>query len=129
MMEPNAIHLWTQTIINIIVFVVTGVGAIVTVVYKLSQHEKKLSDNVKELLQIQDRYHEKKTTRVYERLDEYKGLVEGQFVRKDMCGVLHLKTAEEVNKIGLRIDLMDQKLDDMKIMIFNQWKKPYEPKP
>jgi hypothetical protein len=129
---------WLQTVLSWIVFAITGLGAFGGVVWSIAQHEKSLRDEfttaiataMKEsssCLEEAIKSGDAKRARIYERFDEYKNLVENQFVRKETCGIMHSSTAQEVAKIYARMDGFDSrfndlnsKLDNMKDLIIRQ---------
>lgn len=77
---------WIQIICNVIGLVVfVAVNA-----FKIGQLESKLA--TKEEVKG-------KVDRIYDRFDEFKSHSENHFVRKDMCGQLHVTTKEEVRKL------------------------------
>jgi uncharacterized coiled-coil DUF342 family protein len=77
---------WLQVAIWVI-----GVGIFIAAnAYKFGQIEAKLAskEEVKN-----------KTDRIYERFDVHKKLMEDNFVRRDMCGQMHLTAKDEVKRI------------------------------
>lgn len=102
----NELHLqsgWIMVIISSCSFVLSGLAAVLRVGYLLAQHEKNTEDKFTG-----------KINRVYQRFDEYKNLVEGTFVRKDMCSVLHNGTAIAVT--ALKED-MKSEIAELKIQL------------
>jgi hypothetical protein len=90
----------------------------------LAQHEKKLRDDFTDKIESAIKNGDTKRARIYERLDEYKNFSEASFIRKDMCGIMHTGTAQEISKVYGRLDGFDRKLtevdvklDDLKTLI------------
>lgn len=80
------IEFWFQVLIWVV-----GVGIFISAnAYKFGQLEQRLAtkEDVKS-----------KVDRIYERFDVHKKLMEEQFVRKDMCGQMHLTAKDEVKRI------------------------------
>ena len=69
------------------------------------------------------KYFDARLARVYMRFDEHKDEVEGKYVRKDNCSLLHSTTA--TNLIGVerrmdeRFDKLEKKVDDSFNMILS----------
>jgi hypothetical protein len=61
------------------------------------------------------KYFNDKIGRVYGRLDEVKEDIDGKFVRKETCGILHKTTADNLNgaeeRIVIRVDKLESKFD------------------
>lgn len=63
-----------------------------------------------------------KRQRIYARFDEYKNFVETNFVRRDMCGLLHAGTASAVEKMTAKMDDLEKKMDDLRTIVLTQMK-------
>lgn len=113
---------WIPVMINAFTFMFSGAVAVATVVWKLAQHEKKITDEINLRISLSEKEQDKKVARIYERFDEYKNFTEFQFVRKDMCGIMHNNTAGLVADITLRIDGIDKKIDEIKDLIMSKLK-------
>jgi len=62
----------------------------------------------KQIGKIKDEEEEKRS-RIYTRLDEVKSQVEGKFVAKDICTVVHKFATEKLDKIEMKLDkLLDK---------------------
>lgn len=79
--------------INLAAYLLTGLTAIITVTWKISQlaTKEELREKVKE--------RNDQINRVYERFDVHKKHTDENFVRKDMCGQLHLTTKDELGRL------------------------------
>lgn len=79
--------------INLAAYMTTGLIAIITVTWKISllATKEELKEKVKE--------RNDQINRVYERFDEFKKSSNADFVRKDMCGQLHMSTKDELMRI------------------------------
>lgn len=140
-MENQVLHLpinWLQFWIQAGIYLIMGIGAVVTVTWgvseKIASWKKELEKAVQELdkkfekdLATAIDNGDKKRARIYERFDEYKNFVEGQFVRKEMCVVVHNSSAQELGKINGRMDSfegqlrgLNDKLDDLKTLILQK---------
>lgn len=58
------------------------------------------------------KYFDARLNRVYERFDEHKDTVEGIYVRKDNCSLLHNNTASNLAGVESRMDVRFDKLED-----------------
>jgi hypothetical protein len=118
--DTNIIHMpinWVALAINAAVFFFSGLMAVITVVWKLAQHERNLRDDFTEKITAAMHIDDEKRARVYVRFDEYKNFIETSFVRRDMCNVLHVNTATEVAKTNKRMDDIERKIDELKDLI------------
>jgi hypothetical protein len=73
------------------------------------------------------KYFDARITRVYSRLDEVKESVEGTYVRKDTCQLLHTSTAENLKGVEVRMDnrfdKLEKKVEDSFKMILDLLRK------
>jgi len=120
-MEPghsiNVSLEWIQMLVYTTISILTGAGAIITVTWKLAQHEKKLRDDFTDKIESAIKNGDTKRARIYERLDEYKNFSEASFIRKDMCGIMHTGTAQEIGKVYGRLDGFDRKLTEVDVKL------------
>jgi hypothetical protein len=69
------------------------------------------------------KYFDARLARVYERFDEHKDEVEGKYVRKDNCSLLHNNTASNLMSIEKRVDerfdKLERKVEESFNMILN----------
>lgn len=105
---------WIPALINAVAFIFSGLAAVVTITWKFSEYEKKIQDEINTKIEVSGKEQDKKTARVYERFDEYKNFIESQFVRKEMCGVMHSNTASAINLQNARLDSLEKKMDELK---------------
>ena len=69
------------------------------------------------LLELKEAEQGEKIGRVYERFDEYKVNMESNFVRREMCSLMHNGTTEQLNAVSKKLDANSQKLDDLIIKV------------
>lgn len=112
-MIPLTPEFWLQTGI----YIVGGTSAVAAVAFRIGQMEQKFATKAE--LEKSHVDCETKRQRIYQRFDEYKSFTEAMFVRKDMCGQLHLSTKDEMRKMDdnfklLRSELLEaiQRLSD-----------------
>jgi hypothetical protein len=84
-------------LINLSAYVLTGLGAVIAVTWRISSITAKLA--TKEELKDKVKERDKIIDRVYERFDEFKKCANDGFVRKDMCGQLHISTKSELDRM------------------------------
>ena len=69
------------------------------------------------------KYFEGRLSRIYVRFDEHKDEVEGKYVRKDNCSLLHNATATNLtgveHRMDERFDKLDKKVDESFSLILN----------
>lgn len=99
--------------VNLIAYFATGIGAVITVTWKISTLATK--DELRE--KVKERNNQ--IDRVYERFDEFKKTASNDFVRKDMCGQLHATNKDELKRI-------DQEYKDFRHDIRNTVQKIYD---
>lgn len=111
------LHQWIGTVILLVGFVISGVAAVLRVGYLLGtfKDEMKADYDAKILLLKSD--SEGKVGRVYERFDEYKNFIETNFIRKDMCSVLHADNARIAQRTESRLDSIEAKLDELRTIV------------
>lgn len=119
---PLSHEFWIQIfvyIVSLVVFVAVNSFKIGQLKAELATKDQ-LSDKVKERNHLIDR--------VYERFDQFKGEVHDQFVRKDMCGQMHIQSKDELKRIDdeykefrhairNQIQMLVDKIDQLKEMI------------
>ena len=136
---------WLMFCLSTFVYIVTGLAAIIKVSIQLANNNKDIeakiakanSDFEQKLLTIKTDFDSKienkitvakdegdvKRQRIYARFDEYKNFVETNFVRRDMCGLLHAGTASAVEKMMAKVDAVETKLDDLRTLVLTQGKE------
>lgn len=83
--------------VQIAVYVIGGLVFVAINSFKLGQLEAKLA--TKEELRDKVRERNEVINRVYERFDDFKRISNEEFVRKDMCGQLHITSRDEIKRI------------------------------
>jgi hypothetical protein len=70
------------------------------------------------------RYFNARLAKVYERLDKVKEVANNEFVRKDMCKVLHEQTANNLEgsetRTNTRFDKLEEKMDRILSILTNK---------
>jgi len=114
--NPQILHIpinWIPVFIQMTVFLVSGVSAVIAVVWNLAKWKEQLQRDSGEKIQ-----------RVYARLDEYKNFTENTFVRKDMCGQMHTSTASAVaemkGEMKIEIKHLADEIDNLKTLILKR---------
>jgi hypothetical protein len=117
-----------NSIIQIIIWLIGVLVFIFVNAFKIGQLEAKLA--TKDQLNEKVKERNQAIDRVYERFDEFKNHTEETFVRRDMCGQLHLNTKDEITKldndykafrheIRNQIQMLVDKIDQLKELIQN----------
>lgn len=63
------------------------------------------------LMELKEAEQGEKVNRVYKRFDEYKTSMESNFVRREMCSLMHSGTTEQLNALSKKLDVNGEKLD------------------
>lgn len=58
-----------------------------------------------------------KVGRVYQRFDEYKAHMEDNFIRKEMCSIVHNGTGATLIELSKKVDVLGDKLDALTIKV------------
>lgn len=122
---------WIQVFIAAVGFFGALAIGIVRVGYLLGKFEKNIEDKIRAVSDnLQEDYKlrietsvkngDEKRARTYERFDEHKVFCDGMFVRRDMCGLVHKNTTEEVASINKRLDGFSEKIDELKTIILKK---------
>lgn len=148
-MEQQILHLpvnWIQFWISMFVYLVMGLGAVITVTWKISSKLNSMKADLNKSVSDLKTYHDvdmksmndkfeaslsaaiengnTKRNRIYERFDEHKKTIEELYVRRDMCSTLHTATSQGVTefKIEMRgqVKTLSDKIDEVKNLIMNQ---------
>lgn len=125
---PNIPVNWIQIAVSSFIFILSGLCAVMKVGYDLAQHEKRLEQRMEEIreglkadyvdrLRSAEITSDSKVSRVYQRFDEYKNMIENSFVRRDVCQVMHQSTAASVTSLASRIDGLESKIDELKTIL------------
>lgn len=83
--------------IQIMVYVVGGIVFIAVNAYKVGLLESRLATKVE--LKEKENTRNLMIDRVYQRFDEHKKECSDSYVRRDMCGQLHLTTKDDIKKL------------------------------
>lgn len=133
---------WIHATIAIFMFIGACIVTIWRIGYIIGQREKKLDDKITNLaLELEKSYkkciyavdkeqddkrlalekdQEIKRARVYQRFDEYKMFFEGQFVKKDMCALVHDHSSKEMTDVKAQMAILLEKVDELKNIILTQ---------
>lgn len=110
-MNPELIH----TGLALLLFVGGLLGTVWRISWIVSNALSDMKREYNALLDLKEAEFDSKIGRVYQRFDEYKVHMENNFIRKDMCSVMHTANAnatEEFRKEMLRrMDSMEVKMD------------------
>ena len=72
------------------------------------------------------KYFNSRISRVYERFDVYKTLIESKFVYREMCAVLHENNSSNFSKLERRMELgfqsVDEKLNELQKIVLHEIK-------
>lgn len=122
---------WVQVSIAVVGFLASGIIAILRVGYLLGQFEKNLEGKIRFVSDVlKEDYKSKidtavkngdeKRARIYSRFDEHKAFCDNIFVRRDMCGIVHKNTSDEVATINKRLDGFAEKIDELKNILIGK---------
>jgi hypothetical protein len=124
MIEISIIQLW----LAVATLIVGGVGATITAVWtisnkirdietttdkKLKEHRDEAEERLKEAIMAGD----EKRGRIYQRFDEYKTHFEANFVRRELCSLLHADTAKAVSRIIEEVSALKKDLSEIKEIV------------
>jgi len=119
--------------ISILGYIVGGIVFVTINAYKLGQLEARLVTKEELKEKVEDRNNKLET--VYRRFDDFKQFSNDTYVRKDMCGQMHIVQKEDIKRIDeeyrifrndirvqiqgimLKFELMNEKIDELKDMI------------
>jgi hypothetical protein len=122
---------WIHVVIAIIGFAASGTLAVWRVSWVVSQSISKINEQMmtikaefNALLELKEAENGKSIGRVYQRFDEYKTHMEENFVRREMCEIMHdstsLKLVEfsaatnlKFGEINKKLDTQGEKLDSL----------------
>jgi uncharacterized protein Yka (UPF0111/DUF47 family) len=114
---------WVKIGLSILFYLAGIIAAVARISYKLGKHEEKISEKLDEALKKHKDEVDHKISRIYSRFDEYKTLFESNFVRKEMCDVLHKNTASAVENFNKKIGHLEIKIDDLKTFMMQELAK------
>jgi hypothetical protein len=117
-------HDWIQLIIACLVFVVSGIAAVVRVSFAIKDAMATIKAEFHALLELEQERRAKDVARVYERFDDYKTHIESKllpdFVRKDMCAVMHTGTAAAVNEMKIELKELRREISELKDIVIKR---------
>ena len=115
---------WIHVAVAIIGFIASGVAAVWRVSWVVAQMvskiDKQMADTKAEfhaLLELKEAEFGKDIGRVYQRFDEYKMNMESNFVRREMCQLMHNGTTAQLAELSKKIDVQGEKLDALIIKV------------
>lgn len=124
MIEVSIVQLWLAVLTLILGGVGATVGAVWTISNKIRDIEtstdKKLKEHREEADQkLKDAQKEGdiKRDRIYKRFDEYKAHLEANFVRREMCGLMHDETAKAVSRMAEEMSDVKRELSEVKSIV------------
>ena len=111
------IELW-QLILALVVFLggclatAWRVGWVVaSYIAKVNEQMTTMKSEFNALLDLKEAENGKAIGRVYQRFDEYKEHIEGRFVSKEMCNILHASSSATMISMEKKIDELNKKVD------------------
>ena len=115
----NLSHEWLQTGVLVATFVISGIAAVVTVVWNVGRQIRELEEKYDAKLNLLSKELDDKRARIYERFDQYKAKTECEFVRREMCLQSHAGIHDEYQRMDkqftdFRHDMRDA-MSSMKI--------------
>lgn len=124
MIEIPVLQLWLAVGTLLLGGIGATVGAVWTISNKIRDIEAGTDKKIKEARIEQDQKlkeaqaeGDEKRARIYARFDEYKTHLETNFVRRDMCGLMHNETAKGVARIADELALMKKELSEVKAIV------------
>jgi uncharacterized membrane-anchored protein YhcB (DUF1043 family) len=102
---------WVQTAI----YILTGLLAVARVGYVVGKIESKCA--TKEELEKAKTEGDEKRSRIYQRFDEYKAHLETNFVRREICSLMHNETAKAVAELTRMVKEFGQTMTELKEII------------
>lgn len=108
-------------LIGIAIAILTFVGSCIFTIFRVAWIvSNALSDMKREfnaLLSLKEAEFDAKIGRQWQRFDEYKVHIEGEFVRRDMCSVVHTNNATATNEFRCemlrRFESIEKKIDSL----------------
>jgi hypothetical protein len=111
------IELW-QFIVGILIIIGGLLGTAMRVGFVVASAIAKINEQMATdkaefhaLLELKESEAGEKIGRVYQRFDEYKTSMEANFVRREMCSLMHNGTTEQLNAMAKKLDINGEKLD------------------
>lgn len=101
--------------LSIAVYIITGLVAVLRVGYIVGKMEAKCA--TKEELERAKAEGDEKRARIYKRFDEYKTHLESNFVRREMCTLMHNETAKAVAGLTATVKELTDEIHELKTMV------------
>ena len=101
--------------VSIAVYIITGLVAVLRVGYIVGKMEAKCA--TKEELEKAKAEGDEKRARMYKRFDEYKVHLENNFVRRDMCTLMHNETAKAVAVLTATVKELTEEIHELKTIV------------
>lgn len=124
MIEIPVIQLWLAVLTLILGGVGATVGAVWTISNKIRDIEvsterkiKKAQDEQEQRLKEAQEAGDEKRRRIYERFDEYKAHFESNFIRREMCGLMHNETSKAVTKLVSEVVELRKEIAEVKSVV------------
>lgn len=117
------IELW-QFITGIIVIIAGLLGTalrvgfvVASAIAKINEQMATMKAEFHALLELKEAEAGERVGRVYQRFDEYKLTFEGNYVRREMCALMHNGTTEQLTAMSKKLDSNSEKLDALIIKV------------
>ena len=104
-------------VIACMVFIGSGIAAVIRVSFAIKDALSTVKSEFHAMLELEQERRAKDIARTYERFDEYKCFSDINFVRKDICGVMHNGTAQAITDMKISISDLSKKVDELKTMM------------
>jgi len=120
---------WIHVVLAVLGFAISGAIAVWRVSWVVSQSIAKINEQMmvikaefNALLELKEAESSSAVGRVYQRFDEYKQSMDINFVRRDMCSIMHDSTAvklieysnatnQKFSELTKKIDMLGDKTD------------------
>lgn len=124
MIELPILQFWLGVLTLAIAGVGATVGAVWTISNKIHDIETTTDRKILEAVEAQDRKlkeaqaeGDSKRQTIYRRFDEYKNHLETNFVRREMCALMHNETAKAVTRIADEMSDIKKQLSEVKAIV------------
>lgn len=107
------IHQWIGTGIALALFIGGLLATVWRVSWIVSQALATMKQEFNALLTLKDAEFDVKIGRIYQRFDEYKDSIESNFIRKEMCTVVHGSNSACLAEIIKKVDSLEKKVDSL----------------
>ena len=113
MIEINVLQFW----LGVFVLLLGGIGTTIRAVYSIEGRFDTIVKEQDAKLNKAKEEGDEKRRRIYERFDEYKCHIESNFVRRDMCGLMHNETSKIVTALVQEIKELKRELSEVKAIV------------